>query len=287
MTILFYRGTIGLGDLVMLMRAVELTRLGYMDATIIVQCVYPDLIRGHPAIDVVLSHKDPDPEHDIRINLSTCCAEYEADIAPLIAINRIELFCLHTAKRLQEEGYEPIEWDGNPPTLWVSDIDLRWAQRLISSAANGQKAPIGIFKRTAEWWRNWGEIHLLAQMLADDGYPVFGFDKEERINAQINHIVGRSLGRVSALVSQMGLLIAGDTAGVHIAGGLNVPIYGIFGPTDPLIRLECYGKARWAKVKCRLHPCWYTPCKKVKCLKKLKASAVYLDVKRMLKELGL
>ena len=95
---------------------------------------------------------------------------------------------------------------------------------------------------------------------------------------KINHIINYPLNQVLSLVSRMRLIIAPDTAGIHLAGGVGVPILGVFGPTDPIIRLGNYQKATWMPINCKKHPCWYSTCKKKNCLRKISARDVYKKV---------
>jgi heptosyltransferase I len=46
--------------------------------------------------------------------------------------------------------------------------------------------------------------------------------------------VNCSIGQLIALTRRARLMIAGDTGPLHIAASLNVPIVGLFGPTDPI-----------------------------------------------------
>ena len=60
--------------------------------------------------------------------------------------------------------------------------------------------------------------------------------------------------------------IACDTGPLHLAGALNTPTVGIFGPTDPT-RTGPFGKLHqvvYARVYCS--PCFSRKCKDMRCL---------------------
>lgn len=288
MKILFYRQTKGIGDLAMMMKSVEVVRQAYPKAIIDIACRYQDLIRHHPVIDGLLNvteYKKVDLmlSYDVVIDQSKPCAEYEAKHQPNITRNRIEIFCNNASTILRDSGYKGIEWDGTCQTLWIDGKDRTWANMLVRNASEG-KLPIGIFWRSAEEWRDWKYIIHFVQMLAlDSRFAIFCFDGKMKIPVGgIHQFVGYPLNKVNALVSCMRLIFSMDTVGIHIAGGLNVPILAVFGPTDPKIRLESYANAHWLPVKCRHHPCWYKPCRKLSCLRKIKPRDVYQKIEILL-----
>jgi len=288
--ILFYRETPGIGDVAMMMRSIELTRLKHPTAIIDVACNYIDLIYKHPALDGYLDVKeyaliDLTKSYDILINQSSPCAAYEVKHQPLIAKNRIEIFCDNASEVLQQHGYEGIQWDGLPQTLWVTSVDMQWAKNLVKNAGEG-KIPLGFFWRCAEPWRDWpGMFHLMALLALEKHLALFCFDNNQKAPVEgVHQMVGYSLNKVSALVSCMRLIVSVDTAGIHLAGGLKVPILAIFGPTDPKIRLESYYRAHWMPICCRDHPCWYKPCKNLSCFKRIKAKQVYEKIMRIIYE---
>lgn len=279
-SILFYRQTHGIGDVAMMMRSVELVRLKYPKAEIFVQCKYPDLIKDHPAIDSVLALTDETPDTDVLIDQSTVCGQYELQ-SENIAKPRQQIFCENAAQILEKAGLEGIEWDNQPQTLFVPHHLRQWSEIMVRNASKG-KIPIGLFWQSAEPWRNWAPIKTLAQWLAKE-YAVFCFDEKDKLESESMHqIVGYSLDKVLALVSRMLLVISLDTSGAHKAGGLDIPLLGIFGPTDPLIRIGIYSQATWVPIKCYQHPCWYKFCKRRPCLKRIKVKDVLIEVKRKL-----
>ena len=77
-----------------------------------------------------------------------------------------------------------------------------------------------------------------------------------------------SLRMLWAVMSKANAFIGVDSGPIHMAGSIGVPVYGIFGPIDPAIRLK-YPHAYWKDIKCKYthnKPCWYTPCKGTYCM---------------------
>jgi len=275
--ILFYRETPGVGDVVMMIRAIELTRLKHPNTEIIVQTRYNELLKYHPAIDYYADLNTIIEDIDIRIDNSFYCAEYEAKHIPVLSISRPQLFCENTAKVLIEHGLEPIEYDGKPQSLYISRELYDWAQSILMNVVSNDTLPIGIFGKSEEIWKTYSHMRdLIKLLLADRRFTLFYFDDKEQLSIwNVNQFIGYSLDKVAALVSQMALVISPDSAGLHIAGGFNIPMIGIFGPTNPLLLIAHYFQVSWIPIKCLHHPCNYNICKRLFCLKQLKPKNIY------------
>lgn len=74
--------------------------------------------------------------------------------------------------------------------------------------------------------------------------------------AQIN------LYEVFSLFKYALMVIGPDSMATHVKGALGGQILGLYGPTDPRVRLK-YRNAHWMQPfeKCGRQYCWYTPCK--------------------------
>ena len=279
--ILFYRETPGIGDVIMMLRAIELTKLKHSNTEIIVQTRYNELLKYHPAIDYYADLNTIIENVDVRVDNSFYCAEYEAKHTPVLLRSRHQLFCENTAKVLVEHGLEPIEYDGRPQSLYVSRELNGWAQTIIKNTVSEGTIPIGIFGKSKEAWKTYPRMRdLIKLLLADRRFTLCYFDDKEQLPIwNVNQFIGYSLDKVAVLVSQMALVISPDSAGLHIAGGLNVPMVGIFGPTNPLLLIVHYFQASWVPVKCLYHPCGYNVCKELRCLNSIKPKQIYNTIK--------
>ena len=107
-----------------------------------------------------------------------------------------------------------------------------------------------------------------------------------------NEIVARSRGKSFSLAGKTDLkeliavikgskyLVTNDSGPMHIAAALGVPVFAIFGPTDPA-RTGPYGKGHTIirePVECA--PCFKKTCGDIKCMKDLSAEKVYRIIER-------
>ena len=85
------------------------------------------------------------------------------------------------------------------------------------------------------------------------------------------------------LIQNARCVVSNDSGPMHIAAALNVPVVGLFGPTDPQ-RTGPYGKGHTvirAEVECS--PCLKKRCKDMKCMKEISVNRVLKEVKRLVK----
>jgi ADP-heptose:LPS heptosyltransferase len=74
-------------------------------------------------------------------------------------------------------------------------------------------------------------------------------------------------------------VVSNDSGPMHIAAALGIPVYAIFGPTDPQ-RTGPYGKGHTiikGEIPCA--PCFKKTCEDVKCLKGLSVDRVFETIK--------
>jgi lipopolysaccharide heptosyltransferase I len=101
-----------------------------------------------------------------------------------------------------------------------------------------------------------------------------------------NEIVSLSAGKAMSLAGKTGLkelieimrgarfVISNDSGPMHIAAALGIPVFAIFGPTDPL-RTGPYGKGHTIireNISCS--PCFKKTCDDMKCMKNISADKV-------------
>jgi len=124
----------------------------------------------------------------------------------------------------------------------------------------------------------------LAKRLDNIGYGLvlLSHDWKYRLKRYKNivNVISTPLRYVMAFVASSKLLIGVDSMGVHLAGGLGVPVYGIFGSTDPAMRLSGYNNSMWYSGynRCKRKPCWYHPCIFRFCMKSISMEKVADDV---------
>jgi lipopolysaccharide heptosyltransferase I len=107
-----------------------------------------------------------------------------------------------------------------------------------------------------------------------------------------NIIVALSKGKSTSLAGKTNLrelvevirhaqfVVSNDSGPMHIAAALNVPVFAIFGPTDPL-RTGPYGEGHVIireNISCA--PCFKKTCKDIKCMNDLSVEKVYKIIKK-------
>jgi lipopolysaccharide heptosyltransferase I len=152
---------------------------------------------------------------------------------------------LHTVERMMSlltaEGLEPV-YDMR---LYAADDDLAWWDRY----SGGGEDPYAVLAPTSRWpskrWPQSNWISLI-EPLKERGFKrlvLIGAPLERNQVAQIVgdgtepaivDLVGRTdVGRILAVIAGAGLVIANDSAPLHVAVGFGRPCVGLYGPTDP------------------------------------------------------
>lgn len=113
---------------------------------------------------------------------------------------------------------------------------------------------------------------------------IVGTDKDSKAAEEIVKIskgkainlTGKTtLKELTGIISKAKFLITNDSGPMHIAAALNVPVFAIFGPTDP-VRTGPYGTNNTiikADVQCS--PCFKKTCNNLKCMNNIEAGKVY------------
>jgi heptosyltransferase-1 len=109
-----------------------------------------------------------------------------------------------------------------------------------------------------------------------------------------NEIVALSKGKATSLADKTDLkelievirnarfMVSNDSGPMHIAAALGIPVFAIFGPTDPL-RTGPYGEGHTVireDIPCV--PCFKKTCNDIRCMNNLSAEKVYEIIKRRL-----
>jgi len=88
-----------------------------------------------------------------------------------------------------------------------------------------------------------------------------------------------NLRELIAIISRANFIVSNDSGPMHIAAALNVPVFAIFGPTDPS-RTGPYGKGHTIiREDILCSPCFRKSCDEMKCMKDLSVEKVYGIIK--------
>jgi len=219
----------------------------------------------------------------VKFNLSSPCVEYEVANQPNVFKSRQEIFCDVVGVEMSQE-YGVV----------FTDEEEDFADDFLCK----YPACAGVHMWSADRWRDYWRIPNLVELLANnfDGY-VICFDRQWRYTGRKKNIIscssndtGDDIRKSWAVMSRMLFGVGPDSWGVHAFGSVGVPLYGIFGPTNPRYRL-LYPEVYWSPEykRCNKQYCWYKPCadkitgkRRFPCLNS-RTSLFYLkDIKRKL-----
>ena len=296
-TVLIYRGGGGLGDLLMITVAVKLLKEEFPSSTIIFQVApqYIPVLENNPYIDKIIDLKT-EIKTDFKIDFSNPCpaASYEAEHNPKIKKHRIDLFC----------EWVRIKPEGDNPVFVLTEDELAEGKEFLEWEDFSVNAwRVGIALRAGEAWRSWPmnfNLELIDLLLKNDITPVV-FDNDSRmaVNKEgVANVCGKPIRFAASVLKFCDLLVTPDGGLAHLAGALDVPILGLFGPTDPMYRISTYENAYWIVKHEKICPYgykdnsfdWYYPkCVGTKdypiCLRAIKPEEVMEKIKEILKKL--
>lgn len=279
----------GIGDAVMLEPLVSIMaeRLDPLDELWVQTLDWTaPVFEHHPSISRILLPREQLPaRHRMALNIAVkqrCpCALYEARSLPEIEKNRDQI---HVESALDGQ----LAYDGRSPRIYLSALE---ADQIRGFKLRTPDKLIGVQMRSAEEWRDYPHMNeLIFGMTKRKGWRVYLFDSQPvpRIPGTVG-VSGKPLREVITSIAAMDVFVAPDSGLGHIAAGLGVPLYSIFGPTDPSIRMGNYdGQISFETkhVRCdtskRGTRCWYRPCPDRACLDGLKPRAILKSVRRLL-----
>ncbi len=266
----------GLGDLIVALRSLELLKLKYYNSEINIYSKYSGVLKDNPIIDKSLQLSKIEGRH-----VDLVSGGQYADFSK----NKAEIFCERVNDFLISVGLESIIYDGNPQTLWVSEERVSAVEKYLRKF--GEVFRIGIFHKSAMPYKTWNGMRNLIKILSKNkNVKVFCLDDSINVNnKRVINIVGNPIEEVIALVSRMNLVIAPDTAGLHIAGGLSIPIIGIFGPTNPNKIVSQYKNCKSIVGDCPygIQPCWFSDAcfnRRILCLDNIDYWKIYKFIER-------
>tara|TARA_B100000809_G_scaffold1698_1_gene1941 strand:+ start:4430 stop:5239 length:810 start_codon:yes stop_codon:yes gene_type:complete len=258
----------GIGDAIMMQPLIEnLYRDNHKDFGLVTK--FPDLFRGmYPIYDT-----PPEFAEVIDVDDPCPCSLYESEVK-VIKKGRTQLF-------LESGGYT---YKKEAPRLELTAVEQGKAEEFKGE----QGVQIGLSTTSAAYgnvldgWRDYPYPEALAKSLSSLGHVVWMHT--ESLHSKYAEDFKGSLRDLMIRIKSLDIMVAVDTAAVHIAGALGVTVYGLFGPTDPALRIADYTSTFWLPKyeKCGRAYCWYDPCKWRFCLQSLKPKTIQKKVKVLL-----
>lgn len=216
---------------------------------------------------------------DVEVyELSTPCAEYETKNMPNVQLSRQQIYCYVVGVDFSIDDYN-VSFDNSE--IEFADTFLR----------NFSGSLVGIHPRSFDIWRDYRYMTLfdrrnkmtdLIKLISKkiNGYVIVFDDSDDFIvNKNVIRCYNKDVRRTWAIMSRMNLGIGIDSMGIHLMGSCDVPVYGIFGPTDPSKRL-LYSNAGWNEKSFDCQYCWYRPCDSVYCMNSKSVEYYWDDIKR-------
>lgn len=161
--------------------------------------------------------------------------------------------------------------------LWPSTRDEEYVQGLLDGEWLGNvKDVVGInLSASAKWaTKNWPVEHIVkvCDMLSALNIRVF-FTGQQKDKALVRLILSKvkskpsdfcgktNLMQLAALIKRAKVYISPDSAPLHVAAAMNVPVVALFGPTDPVRHMPPISRGVVMREKMKCSPCYSGECK--------------------------
>lgn len=256
----------GIGDVLMTtptIRAIKkrykckityVTDFGYLNGVLL------DTLQYNPDIETIVDiGTQPYENFDLVIDLTMCCFPFEKPKYP--PINRIDLFARHAGlPELDNTSlfYKVTDKEKEWASVWLQKRGSRLGQKLLVVqlfASNPRRSPnLNMIKRAIGIMTK-VQPNLRAILLTH----TTDFEKTPLNLHNCFLAENFNVRDIAALVDKADIVLAPDSGVLHIAGALNKPLIGLFGPTDPRARINHYPNslAICPGLDLACWPCWY------------------------------
>lgn len=188
-------------------------------------------------------------------------------------------------------GLLDIELKDKKIELWPSKDDVREIEEFLDSQWMNKGQPLaGLHLGSSRKWlsKRWPLDYAaaLSERLALQGIRLV-VTGEEMPGKELNYFKGlteksrpiiacgrTSINQLACLIKRCGVFICGDTAPLHIAIGMSVPVVALFGPTDPKRHLPAGENIILLNKELPCQPCYKPECRDVKCMEQISVDEV-------------
>jgi ADP-heptose:LPS heptosyltransferase len=230
-TVFIMRGTGGIGDILMHRMIFEDFKLLNPDIKVIFGCPpqFMSLIEGHPFVDEVVDFNNYDMSKlIIHYDTTTICGRIEAIASPYSAPHRSDIWANWCGLELTRHNMH----------MKISEPELAEAKEL-TQGAKVCFAPISAISSknlTVE------QIDQVCKGLQERGLSYYGIHSRAIPGFDGKVLHGKNNKQFMALVGAADYVISVDSAAFHIAGGLGIPMVGIFSWADGKVYGKYYEK---------------------------------------------
>jgi len=255
----------GIGDLMAVMVGVHILKEKYPDLKVVIGSaeMYRDMFEGDPSIYKFFPKPYPFEELEK--------ADYFLEFQGLVESgelsrkhNLYDLFLI----RFKLEGVPDKE---KTPKLFLNDKVDSEIEELFRRFKIKNDSPIaGIQIKTSTIVRDYPLMYFrdMIQLLNSEGINTVVIGEPENKDDVINHLLcdneksfdftdyGISLNHLFSIINHCDFIIGPDTSGLHIAGALEKPMVGLFGPIPSVLRLGYFKNAIGFDCKTKCAPCF-------------------------------
>jgi ADP-heptose:LPS heptosyltransferase len=260
-----YRRLGGIGDVIMttpmlkhIKRLMPNCHLVYATDLVYSNGALADIIRHNPYVDELVSFHDVSAK-DFDFFTDVTATGLDKEKPGGIPLNRIDLFARQAGLDVSSD---PL------PDYIVSKDERDWAEKKIKEYCLPKERNeiflVGVQLKSNDKRRTWPEGHVieLLKLLTKDRNTrvvLFSWDPSVKISMPQVFKFGESLVYTAAIIEQCDVMVAPDSALLHIAGALQKKIVGIFGPIPPESRINHYSNATALVAGMPCQHCWYRP----------------------------
>jgi ADP-heptose:LPS heptosyltransferase len=185
--------------------------------------------------------------------------------------------------------------------LWPSDNDKNYIQTLLDSEWMGSyKDIVGLNVSASAGWptKNWPADYIvkLCDLLGSRNIRVIltGQNKDQvlarylvvKSKSKPANFTGKTnILQLAALILRCRVYLTPDSAPLHVAAAMKVPVIAFFGPTDPVRHMPPASKAVILRRELKCSPCYSGVCK-IKthaCMKDITPEQVFQKVMELMK----
>jgi ADP-heptose:LPS heptosyltransferase len=196
---------------------------------------------------------------------------------------RYQIWCDHAD--VTPSSYFPVYQITKEEKRIAKDYSAKWAGKtVIGVGINANDPKRGLLVP---------EVLAILSKLHEAGLHPVTIDASARLQ-DYDYIIGKKVSEIIPLLEKMTAVITVDSGLLHMAGVAKTPIVGLFGPTDPNMRMKPYiGVATNGKQLASCSPCWYQySCLKqdapeknrIKCLRNINPDIIIEETLRIINE---
>ncbi len=256
--VLVTRAMGGIGDLLMMtpgLRALS-KKIGRPVRVAVPQKFFP-VFANNPHVELVDIDGPPLDLQNYRKwhNFTACPAtKYEVRKRPNIRKDRVELFAAAMGVRKSR-----LNEAGRGVEINLTDAQKRFAEDFFRETGFGARPIIGVQPYSRDSYKDHAKIReIIADLSRDYDLVLFHHSSDGLPTGKgIATTAGLSLQKSLALVSKLDALVSVDSAFFHAASAFDIPVIGMFGPTNGEILTKHRRRSRVITMS-EAFPC--TPC---------------------------